>query len=81
MRPQEQSRGKLTGQWVPHDTRDEVVDIGYYTRHPLDGYRRLAFMMLDADMVAVSPSTMPSRTSVTFRLPRPRAGRFRPAYL
>ena len=26
--------------------------------HPLEGYRRLAFMMLDADVVAVSPSSV-----------------------
>src|SRR6185437_7093314 len=26
--------------------------------HPLEGYRRLAFMMLDADIVAVSPSSV-----------------------
>jgi putative transposase len=27
-------------------------------RYPLEGYRRLSFMMLDADLVAVSPSTV-----------------------
>jgi hypothetical protein len=28
----------------------------FHADHPLDGYRRLAFLMLDADVVAVSPS-------------------------
>jgi transposase InsO family protein len=31
--------------------------IGYYRAHPLEGYRRLTFMMLDGNVVAVSPST------------------------
>jgi putative transposase len=105
----------LNGRWVPHDTRDQVVDyVNYWTeraelparrflswlslgtskfhnwkgrygkinehkaqvprdswlagwekqsildfhdRHPLEGYRRLTFMMLDDDVVAVSPSS------------------------
>jgi putative transposase len=32
--------------------------LAYHDRHPLDGYRRLAFMMLDDDVVAVSPSSV-----------------------
>ena len=31
--------------------------IGFHCSHPNDGYRRLTFMMIDADTVAVSPST------------------------
>ena len=31
--------------------------IDYFDCHPLDGYRRLTFMMLDEDVVALSPST------------------------
>jgi len=31
--------------------------INYARQHPLDGYRSLTFMMLDADIVAVAPST------------------------
>ena len=31
--------------------------INYYLDHPDEGYRRLAYMMLDEDVVAVSPST------------------------
>jgi len=106
----------LTAAWVPHDTRDQVVDyvnhwrersglpaalfirrlgitsskfydwrkrygmvnehngkiprdfwiedwekqaiIAFHFEHPLEGYRRLAFMMIDADVVYVSPSTV-----------------------
>jgi hypothetical protein len=32
--------------------------LDFYAEHPLEGYRRLAFMMLDADVVAVSPSSV-----------------------
>ncbi len=106
----------LKGSWVPHDTRDEIVDyvhywngrtdiparqivagaglgsskfydwkkrygkvnehnglvprdwwledweqqaiIDFHHQYPLEGYRRLTFMMLDADVVAVSPSSV-----------------------
>jgi hypothetical protein len=30
--------------------------LDFHAQYPLEGYRRLAFMMLDADVVAVSPS-------------------------
>ena len=108
--------GTLTGIWVPHDTRDQIVDfvrrwsekteigagrfvgwldvtaskfydwrerygkvnehngwvprdfwledwekqaiIGFHLKNPLEGYRRLTFMMLDADIVAVSPASV-----------------------
>lgn len=32
--------------------------IKYHNDHPLEGYRRLTFMMLDHDIVAVSPSSV-----------------------
>jgi len=32
--------------------------INFYLKHPLEGYRRLTFMMLDRDIVAVSPSSV-----------------------
>lgn len=48
--------------WVPRDhwlTDDEQERIRAFARsHPLDGYRRLSFMMLDADVVACSPSSV-----------------------
>jgi transposase InsO family protein len=48
--------------WVPRDhwlTDDEKQLICSFARaHPLEGYRRLTFMMLDADQVACSPSSV-----------------------
>jgi transposase InsO family protein len=41
--------------WIEPWERDAIID--YFDAHPLDGYRRLSFMMLDDDVVAVSPST------------------------
>jgi transposase InsO family protein len=32
--------------------------VAFQEQHPLEGYRRLTFMMLDADVVAVSPSSV-----------------------
>ena len=47
--------------WVPRDfwveewERQKIVDFHLY--HQKEGYRRLTYMMLDRDIVAVSPST------------------------
>ncbi len=41
--------------WIDDWERQAIVD--YFDRHPLEGYRRLTFMMLDEDVVAVSPAT------------------------
>lgn len=35
----------------------ELGIIDYYRQHAADGYRRLTYLMLDADVVAVSPAT------------------------
>jgi transposase InsO family protein len=47
---------------VPRDhwlTDDEKARIHTFARaHPLEGYRRLTFMMLDADVVACSPTSV-----------------------
>ena len=37
---------------------EKAAIIKFYAGHPLEGYRRLAFMMLDADVVATSPSSV-----------------------
>jgi hypothetical protein len=37
---------------------EKTAIIIFHAGHPLEGYRRLAFMMLDADVVAVSPSSV-----------------------
>ena len=41
--------------WLENWERDAILK--FHAAHPLNGYRRLTFMMLDADVVAVSPST------------------------
>src|SRR5262249_42996652 len=48
--------------WVPRDTwleeweKQAIMD--FHRQFPLEGYRRLAFMMLDRDVVAASPSSV-----------------------
>jgi putative transposase len=48
--------------WIPRDHWLTAVEqsciIEFYQQHPLDGYRRLSFMMLDQDIVAVSPASV-----------------------
>jgi transposase InsO family protein len=48
--------------WVPRDHWLEAWEVqailGYWEQHPDVGYRALTFMMLDADVVAVSPSSV-----------------------
>ena len=41
--------------WIEMWERREIIE--YFDRHPLEGYRRLTFMMLDENVVAVSPAT------------------------
>jgi putative transposase len=38
--------------------REKAALLSYQREHPEEGYRRLAYMMLDADVVAVSPSSV-----------------------
>lgn len=48
--------------WIPRDfwltdhERQAIID--YYHDNPLEGYRRLTYMMMDADIVAASPSSV-----------------------
>ncbi len=42
--------------WLLDDEREAIV--AFAAARPLEGYRRLAYMMLDADVVAVSPSSV-----------------------
>lgn len=48
--------------WVPRDfwlqEWEKQAIVGFHLKNPLVGYRRLTFMMLDADIVAVSPSSV-----------------------
>jgi transposase InsO family protein len=41
--------------WLEEWEKQAIID--FYTKHPLEGYRRLTFMLLDADVVACSPSS------------------------
>jgi hypothetical protein len=48
--------------WIPRDfwltdaERQAIID--YYQDNPLEGYRRLTYMMMDDDIIAVSPSSV-----------------------
>jgi len=42
--------------WLQDWERQAILD--FHHANPLEGYRRLTFMMLDADLVAVSPSSV-----------------------
>ena len=48
--------------WIPRDfwleAWEKAAILQFHRDHPLEGYRRLAFMMLDADVVAVSPASV-----------------------
>jgi putative transposase len=48
--------------WIPRDfwleDWEQQAIIDYYLDHPLEGYRRLCYMMIDDDIVAVSPSSV-----------------------
>lgn len=49
-------------QWIPRDfwleAREKKAIIKFFLFHPEEGYRRLAFMMLDEDVDAVSPTSI-----------------------
>ncbi|TLN09750.1 IS3 family transposase, partial [bacterium] len=48
--------------WIPRDCWleewEEEAIVRFYRDHPVEGYRRLTYMMMDADIVAVSPSSV-----------------------
>ena len=48
--------------WIPRDHWLEEWEkraiLDFYWKHPLDGYRRLTYKMLDADVVAISASSV-----------------------
>jgi hypothetical protein len=41
--------------WLQEWEREAIID--FYRKHPDEGYRRLTYMMIDADVVAASPSS------------------------
>ena len=63
---------------LPRDFRledwEKAAIIAFRDRYPLEGYRRLASMMLDADLVAVSPSSVYRVLKAVGKL-APRAGK------
>lgn len=42
--------------WLTDEERREII--AFHERFPLEGYRRLTFMMIDQDVVAASPSSV-----------------------
>jgi len=42
--------------WLEEWEKKAIID--FYYQYPLEGYRRLCFMMLDRDLVAVSPTSV-----------------------
>jgi transposase InsO family protein len=56
--------------WLAEWERRAILD--FHDRHPLEGYRRLTFMMLDDDVVAVSPSSVYRVLKAAARLDRRR---------
>jgi putative transposase len=48
--------------WVPRDfwleDWEKQAIIGFHLKNPLEGYRRPTFIMLDADIGAVSPTSV-----------------------
>jgi len=49
--------GQVPRDWWLEDWEKQAI-LDYQQQHPLEGYRRLTFMMLDDDVVAVSPSSV-----------------------
>jgi transposase InsO family protein len=56
--------GDLSDKYRPHRSIDAILDweikavISYALLHPEDGYRRLSYMMIDEDIVYLSPSSV-----------------------
>ena len=42
--------------WLEAWEREAIL--AFHAQHPLEGYRRLTYMLMDADRVAVSPATV-----------------------
>jgi putative transposase len=49
--------GKIPRDWWLEDWEKQAI-VDYHDRHPREGYRCLTFMMLDEDVVAVSPTSV-----------------------
>jgi putative transposase len=58
--------------WLGEEEKRAILD--YERRYPLEGYRRLTFMMLDDDVAAASPATVYRVLKSADRLRRPSPG-------
>ena len=54
--------------WLTPDTKQATLD--FHEKHPLDGYHRLTFMMLDPDVGAASPTAVHRVLQTAARLDR-----------
>jgi putative transposase len=63
--------GKVPRDWWLEDWEKQAI-VEYHDRHPLEGYRRLSFMMLDDDVVATSPASVYRVLKAAGRLDRRR---------
>jgi len=63
--------GKIPRDWWLEDWEKQAI-VDYHDRHPREGYRCLAFMMLDEDVVAVSPTSVYRVLKTAGRLDRHR---------
>jgi putative transposase len=54
--------GKVPRDWWLEDW-EKLAIVDFHDRHPLEGYRRLTFMMLDDDVVAMSRQSSSGRRS------------------
>jgi putative transposase len=73
LRTPNQHNGSLPRDFWLEDWEKAAI-IAFRDRYPLEGYRRLAYMMLDADLVAVSPSSVYRVLKAVGKL-APRAGK------
>jgi putative transposase len=69
--PNEHNAALPRGTWLQDWEKHAILD--YRQDHPDEGYRRLTFMMLDADVVAVSPSSVYRVLKLVDQLGRPGA--------
>lgn len=49
--------GKIPRDWWLEDWERKAIE-GFFIQHPWEGYRRLTYMMIDADVVACAPSSV-----------------------
>ncbi len=68
-----QHNGWIPRDWWVEDWEKQAI-IEFHDKNPLEGYRRLTFMMLHADVVATSPSSVYRVLSDAHDEPSPAVG-------